>query len=255
MKAGVLAKLPQPVLLGQDVPMLPKLVEDKVNACLVLTRSGRQKAEQEEERVSRASQQSGGSSSVLSSEDTEFQRLATGLDDELFQGSGKGRTNRKQRQVAKRMFTLFAGEANRDTQAAESKSSEEGDESSSEGTQVSIDDSVEGLDSDEGEADVPDGECPAIVDTKELKRLQANDPTLSGIREQAGREKGDYFWQNDLLYRRWSPMRSDEMAVNQLVLPVQCRESVLKLAHAIPASGHLGRRKTLSRVQQRFFWP
>ena len=29
----------------------------------------------------------------------------------------------------------------------------------------------------------------------------------------------------------------------------------MRLAQAIPASGHLGRRETLSRIQQRFFWP
>lgn len=45
------------------------------------------------------------------------------------------------------------------------------------------------------------------------------------------------------------------MGVDQLVLPVQCRAGVLKLAHDIPASGHLGRKKTMRRIQQRFFWP
>jgi len=45
------------------------------------------------------------------------------------------------------------------------------------------------------------------------------------------------------------------MAVEQLVLPLQCRKIVLKLAHEIPLSGHLGKEKTSRRVLQRFYWP
>ena len=47
----------------------------------------------------------------------------------------------------------------------------------------------------------------------------------------------------------------DDMVVNKLVLPFQCRKLLMTLACIIPASGNLGRRKTLSRIQQRFFWP
>ena len=36
---------------------------------------------------------------------------------------------------------------------------------------------------------------------------------------------------------------------------MQCRLAVLKLAHDIPLAGHLGRRKTTSRILQRFYWP
>ena len=35
----------------------------------------------------------------------------------------------------------------------------------------------------------------------------------------------------------------------QLILPVPCREKVLKLAHTIPLAGHLGQRKTV--IKQR----
>ncbi len=43
--------------------------------------------------------------------------------------------------------------------------------------------------------------------------------------------------------------------MEQLVLPQQCREAVLQLAHKIPLAGHLGREKTVRRVLQRFYWP
>ena len=45
------------------------------------------------------------------------------------------------------------------------------------------------------------------------------------------------------------------MAVEQLVLPKQCRKTVLHLAHTIPLAGHIGRDKTTRRIPQRFYWP
>ena len=43
--------------------------------------------------------------------------------------------------------------------------------------------------------------------------------------------------------------------MEQLVLPKECREEVLKLAHTIPLAGHMGKEKTARRVLQRFYWP
>ena len=45
------------------------------------------------------------------------------------------------------------------------------------------------------------------------------------------------------------------MAAEQLVLPLQCRRTVLKLAHEVSLAGHLGKEKTARRVLQRFYWP
>ena len=66
-----------------------------------------------------------------------------------------------------------------------------------------------------------------------------------------------FTWHNGFLYRRVCPHLKDEEepSVEQLVLPRPCRGTVLKLAHDIPASGHLGRRQTLRIIQQRFLWP
>ena len=60
-----------------------------------------------------------------------------------------------------------------------------------------------------------------------------------------------------LLYRRWTPpgCNEEEMVVEQLVLPVRCREVVVKLAHEIPLAGHLGKDKMAKRILQRFYWP
>ena len=40
------------------------------------------------------------------------------------------------------------------------------------------------------------------------------------------------------------PGRGDEAAIEQLVLPTQCRQTVLELAHDVPIAGHLGKEKT-----------
>ncbi|KAL5479435.1 hypothetical protein EMCRGX_G022956 [Ephydatia muelleri] len=44
-------------------------------------------------------------------------------------------------------------------------------------------------------------------------------------------------------------------AVDQLVLPTQCRKAVLQLAHEVPIAGHLGKHKTAKRILHRFYWP
>ena len=189
--------------------------------------------------------------------------MATSLDDGLFQGGGKVGRNRKERQLAKRMFTLFGNQTGCDTPMIESDTDAQSQIQlpSLKEAQASPDESEGDIDLDEGDVDEAiEGvkDCPTVVDADELKRLQREDPTLSKIREQAEEGNGDCFWQYGLLYRSWRPAGSDEvedMVVSQLVLPVQCRSGVLKLAHDIPASGHLGRRKTLARIQQRFFWP
>ena len=43
--------------------------------------------------------------------------------------------------------------------------------------------------------------------------------------------------------------------MEQLVLALQCRSTVLKLAHDMPAASHLGINKTKDRVLQRYYWP
>lgn len=39
------------------------------------------------------------------------------------------------------------------------------------------------------------------------------------------------------------PVQGDNMAMQQLVLPTQCRETILRLAHSIPMAGHLGKQR------------
>ena len=43
--------------------------------------------------------------------------------------------------------------------------------------------------------------------------------------------------------------------MEQLILPKQCREVVLRMGHEIPLAGHLGTEKTRQRILRRFYRP
>ena len=67
----------------------------------------------------------------------------------------------------------------------------------------------------------------------------------------------EFFKRDGLLYRKWTPpgRNGQDMEVEQLVLPQQCRGTVVTLAHSIPLSDYLGKDKTAHRILQRFYWP
>ncbi len=113
-----------------------------------------------------------------------------------------------------------------------------------------------------GEADSPETVPLHTLDmpAEEVRKLQWADKTLEAARRAADGETSTagvgFFWSGGLLHRRWQPPgRGLEMAVEQLVLPLECRPTVLHLAHTVPLAGHLGRDKTARRILQRFYWP
>jgi len=93
------------------------------------------------------------------------------------------------------------------------------------------------------------------VTAEELWSLQKGDGTLEAVRKAASGEAclgGIGFFKRDgLLFRRWTPPgpASEEIVVEQLVLPKQCRQTMLRLAHEIPLAGHMGKKtKTARRI-------
>ena len=67
-----------------------------------------------------------------------------------------------------------------------------------------------------------------------------------------------FFYRDGLLHRHWQPEGSqpgDVRSVEQLVLPRPCCGVVLRLGHDVPMAGHLGIRKTRSRIMHRYYWP
>ena len=45
------------------------------------------------------------------------------------------------------------------------------------------------------------------------------------------------------------------MTIEQILVPQQCCQQVMHIAHTIPLAGHLGHNKTARRLMQRFYWP
>ena len=93
-----------------------------------------------------------------------------------------------------------------------------------------------------------------------LKTLQDTDNSLKDVREAADLHPADkgvgFYGKEGLLYRWWGPTKGkDGPPIEQLVLPSQCRNTVLQLAHDIPLAGHLGKEKTSQRILERFYWP
>ena len=95
------------------------------------------------------------------------------------------------------------------------------------------------------------------ISAEEMRALQKTDPTLepawliaNGAQSAAA---GQQFCSKDgLLYRKYHKTNSDPITdIDQLVLPAGCRRPV---AHDIPMAGHLGRRKTVQRILQRYYW-
>ncbi len=64
--------------------------------------------------------------------------------------------------------------------------------------------------------------------------------------------------EDGVLMRRWcpdDPTDSEWNVLNQIVVPVCYRQTVLSLAHDHDLSGHLGIKKTYHRILKHFFWP
>ena len=61
-----------------------------------------------------------------------------------------------------------------------------------------------------------------------------------------------YFWKEGLLYRSYKdPRHSPE--ISQLVIPSSWSNTICKILH--DEAGHLGYRKTMEKVKQRYYWP
>ena len=97
---------------------------------------------------------------------------------------------------------------------------------------------------------------PEIRGKEDVQNLQKNDESLSKIRNIIARGSLQYEEVDGIIYRNYRAKGSEEQNVlRQLVLPKEYRKRVLEMAHDIPLAGHLGKKKTMSRILQRFFWP
>ena len=106
----------------------------------------------------------------------------------------------------------------------------------------------------------PESTPDISITADELREIQDRDPTLTKVREAADGKCSTagvgFFKREGIIYRKWIPPgRGDEAAIEQLVLPTQCQQTVLELAHDVPIAGHLEKEKTRQRVLRGFYWP
>ena len=95
---------------------------------------------------------------------------------------------------------------------------------------------------------------------EELQRWQKEDESLETVRrevrDQSSLLGSGFYVEKGLIYRQWvPPSQGEDMAVKQLMLLIECRATILKVAHSIPMAGHLGKTKTASQILQWLYWP
>ena len=204
--------------------------QPKIRDALVVTRAGARKEREEEEIRQQKQEESGAQPTAVEDigesdeeqeiEEAELPEWMKELDEQLFQG---GRVRRRL------------------TRAQKKENKQKHQQSGSTGGETP--------------------KHPLEITGEELRTLQSADTTLEACRRaadgKASTAGAGFYWKDGCLYRHWTPPGRDDqdMSVEQLVLPLQCRRTVLQVAHEIPLAGYLGRDKTASRVLQRFYWP
>ena len=93
------------------------------------------------------------------------------------------------------------------------------------------------------------------LDQAELHKLQEEDESLKTAWEAAKGTPNSvgpgFFIRDGILFRRTD--NSDHL--EQIAVPMTCRQDILRIAHEVPLAVHLGRNKTAKRILQRFYWP
>ncbi|XP_041424995.1 uncharacterized protein LOC121395491 [Xenopus laevis] len=98
--------------------------------------------------------------------------------------------------------------------------------------------------------------------SREFEAALLTDASLEKMRGLAAQppaetDKERIYWHENRLYRESMPTTTPEKWVSdrQLVVPLQFREQLLRIAHEIPLAGHLGVQKTKARLVHNFYWP
>ena len=102
------------------------------------------------------------------------------------------------------------------------------------------------------------------IDADRFKQLQLSCTSLKSCREQAASghitkcksRSFQFIFQKNLVYRKCiRSNRPNEVDSLALVVPRECRQSVLTTAHESPLAGHFSFRKTEMKIRSDFFWP
>ena len=234
VEAAVSKTLPVSVLLGTDVPELVRFLrtdsKDSRNfggceALMMVTRAGAKKQEVEKEIQRQKEEESDVRPTSIASELAEEVQMEEELPIEV------------NPELSSLDEELFSGGRPR----------------------VKLTRSQKRMNRRQHQQDIPVGALD--MSAVELQKLQETDSSLAQVRSMCGTRKpqeseSHYFNSEGLLFRQWIQRRGKpESAVEQLVLPTQCRKAVLQLAHEVPLAAHLGKNKTAKRILSRFYWP
>ncbi|XP_064087495.1 uncharacterized protein LOC135202170 [Macrobrachium nipponense] len=107
-----------------------------------------------------------------------------------------------------------------------------------------------------------DKECG--LNSDEFSKYQNECPSLASIRKLLDNEESvtlkcrtvKYVNIGDLIYRKCiESSKPEDVRKLQLVVPVQYRNIIMKLAHESLLAGHFSSRKTIDKIMQKFYWP
>ena len=108
----------------------------------------------------------------------------------------------------------------------------------------------------------PSTDTKSVLSRAALIEEQKTDPEVRRLRQTAVSEieasdvPEGFYIKEDVLMRKWrnprSPASDDWSVVHQVVLPLSFRQEVLHLAHEAPMAGHVGIRRTKSRINGPF---
>ena len=98
------------------------------------------------------------------------------------------------------------------------------------------------------------------LNPKQVEKLQNEDETLRNVREKVKSKtevktkdgKLTFVEKKKLIYRVFE---TESGRYTQLVVPTPLRKEVMRLGHESAMAGHMGAKRTQSRIWQTFYWP
>ena len=108
---------------------------------------------------------------------------------------------------------------------------------------------------------VPDTNEIPVVDREKLKQMQHDDESLRkywNLNDVVVRGQAEISFEvkGGVLYRIYKhPYVNGSKPLKQVMVPVQLRNRIMKLAHGSIMVGHMGIKKTADKIQSAFYWP
>ena len=107
------------------------------------------------------------------------------------------------------------------------------------------------------EAQREDPDLTLLYEAKRDKREKPHGAEISPLSEAAKSYLHDWrrieMRPNGVLYRHWENADGTEVR-DQILLPLKYQEEMYRQAHEAQTAGHMGRRRTLHKLQQKYFW-